>query len=290
MERRDDEDSNAKGLVRDRPRLTRMTDLTDIQRGLVHGEFFLEYLPIISLTGGQCIGAEALVRWRHAATVLQPSEFIPSIENTPVSGLLSYWVIDTVATELGDWLRANRDALISFNVPPEILGRGGLEYVAAKSGLIDRPSQVMLEITERGIPDLLGVEAISYGQRRGLKIALDDVTLVGGANLAVLARCDLFAIKLDKSLIDKIGRHCPAPEWLTAVTALLESSRLQVIAEGVETEQQAMTLRAAHVQAAQGFYFSRPIPAAAFMEFYRGRGISGGSTASSAATNPPQRC
>jgi len=256
--------------------LTRMTDLTEVRHGLAHGEFFLEYLPTISLTDGQCIGAEALVRWRHAATVHQPAEFIPRIENTPVSGLLTYWVIDTVATELGDWLRANRDALISFNVPPEILGRGGLEYVAAKSGLIDRTSQVMVEITERGIPDPLGVEAISYSQRKGVKVALDDVTLVGGANLAVLARCDFFAIKLDKSLIDKIGRHGPAPEWLNAVTALLESSPLQVIAEGVETEQQATTLRAAHVQAAQGFYFSPPIPAAAFMAFYRGHGMSGG--------------
>src|SRR5262249_43928323 len=97
----------------------------------------------------------------------------------------------------------------------------------------------------------------------------------GGANLAVLARCNFDAIKLDRSLIGQITPQCPAPEWLASVTALLESSRLLVIAEGVETEQQFTTLPAAHIQADQGFYFSRPIPAAAFMAFHRDRSIPG---------------
>jgi sensor c-di-GMP phosphodiesterase-like protein len=252
-----------------------MIDLVAIRDGLAQGEFFVEYLPTISLSGGQCIGAEALVRWRHANGVLQPDEFIPRTENTPVSGLLTYWVMETIATELGDWLRAHPDALISLNVPPEILGRGGLEYVATRSGLIDLTTQVILEISERGIPDSLGVESINQGHRRGIKVALDDVTLVGGANLAVLARCDFFAIKLDKSLIDGIGRPGPPPEWLNSVSALLESSRMLVIAEGVETEHQATILRTAIIPAAQGFYFSRPLPAAAFMAFYRECGASG---------------
>src|SRR5262249_41672201 len=113
------------------------------------------------------------------------------------------------------------------------------------------------------------------GRRMGVKVALDDVTLVGGANLAVLARCNFDAIKLDKSLIAQISPECPAPEWLKTVTALLESSQLLVIAEGGETEQQFTTLRAANIQAAQGFYFSRPLPAAAFIAFHRDRGMPG---------------
>jgi sensor c-di-GMP phosphodiesterase-like protein len=246
-----------------------MIDLVAIRDGLAQGEFFVEYLPTISLSGGQCIGAEALIRWRHANGVLQPAEFIPRTENTPVSGLVTYWVMETVATELGDWLRAHPEALISLNVPPEILGRGGLEYVATRSGLVDVLAQVIFEITERGIPDPLGVESINQNQQRGVKVALDDVTLVGGANLAILARCAFFALKLDKSLIDGIGRPGPAPEWLNSVSALLKSSRMLVIAEGVETEHQATILRTAKIPAAQGFYFSRPIPAAAFMAFYR---------------------
>src|SRR5262249_12282971 len=156
---------------------------------------------------------------------------------------------------------------------PEILGRGGMEYAATKSGLVEVAPQVILEITERGIPDPLGVESINQGWGMGVKVALDDVTLVGGANGAGLARCTFYAIKLDKSLIDQIGPQCPAPEWLTSVKALLETSRLLVIAEGVETEQQFRTLRAANVQQGQGFYFSGPLPVAAFTAFHRDRAI-----------------
>jgi sensor c-di-GMP phosphodiesterase-like protein len=231
-------------------------------------------LPTISLTDGHCLGAEALIRWRRENKIIPPGEFIPLAENTPLSGLLTYWVIDTVAAELGNWLRANPQAHVSINVPPEILGRGGMAYAARQSGLDELASQVILEITERGLPDLIGVESINQGGGVGVKVALDDVTLVGGANLAVLARCHFFAIKLDKSLIDQIGPQCPVPEWLKSVTALLKSSQLQVIAEGVETEQQLKTLRAAKIQAAQGFYFSRPVPAAAFLAFHRERCIA----------------
>jgi sensor c-di-GMP phosphodiesterase-like protein len=252
-----------------------MVDLAAIRNGLAQGQFFLEYLPTISLTDGQCLGAEALIRWRTPTRIVPPAEFIPRAENTPLSGLLTYWVMDTIAAELGDWLLANRDAHVSFNVPPEILGRGGMEYVASKSGLVEQASQVILEITERSVPDPLGVQSIDLGGKMGIKVALDDVTLVGWANVAILARCALYAIKLDKSLIDQIRPQCSAPEWLESVMALLESSRLLVIAEGVETEQQVTTLRAANIQAAQGYYFSPPIPAPAFMAFHRARRAAG---------------
>jgi sensor c-di-GMP phosphodiesterase-like protein len=246
-----------------------MIDLAAIRRALTHGEFFLEYLPTISLRDGLCTGGEALIRWRHPTRIVPPGEFVPVIENTPASGLVTYWVIDTVAVELGDWLRKNPEAHISFNVPPEILGRGGMDYVATKSGLFERASQVILEITERGVPDPLGLQAIRDGEGYGINVALDDVTLVGGANLAILARCNFHAIKLDKSLIDQIRPESPAPEWINSVRTLVELSRLQVIAEGVETELQSNILREARIQSAQGFFFSRPIPAAAFMAFYR---------------------
>jgi EAL domain-containing protein (putative c-di-GMP-specific phosphodiesterase class I) len=94
----------------------------------------------------------------------------------------------------------------------------------------------------------------------GTRVALDDVTFAGAANLAVLARANFSSIKLDKSLIDQIGPESPAPAWLETVKVLLESTALRVIAEGVETEYQLGVLSAAKVQAAQGFYFSRPAP------------------------------
>jgi sensor c-di-GMP phosphodiesterase-like protein len=248
-----------------------MVDLAAIREGLAQGEFFLEYMPIVSLPDGRCLGAEALIRWRQPTGVLPPGEFIPLAENTPMSGLLTYWVMETVAAELGDWLRATPDVQIGINAPPEILGRGGLAYVASKSGLGDLAPQIILEITERGVPDLLGVETINRAAEEGIKFALDDVTLVGGANLVVLTRSNFSSIKLDKSLIDQIRADRPAPEWLNTVTALLASSRLQVTAEGVETEYQVRTLTAANIRAAQGFYFSQPLSATALVAFHRAR-------------------
>jgi EAL domain-containing protein (putative c-di-GMP-specific phosphodiesterase class I) len=113
------------------------------------------------------------------------------------------------------------------------------------------------------------MRAIDHANRRGVQLALDDVTLVGGANLAILARCNFDIIKLDRALIAQITPQDPAPEWLASVAAMLAASKLTVIAEGVETEAQLVALRAAGVQAAQGFYFSPPVEAEALFSFYR---------------------
>jgi sensor c-di-GMP phosphodiesterase-like protein len=84
-----------------------MIELNAIQEGLAKGEFFLEYQPICSLKSNYCVGAEALIRWRRGPTVLLSDEFIPHVENTPLSGQLTYWVIETVGRELRGWLRAH---------------------------------------------------------------------------------------------------------------------------------------------------------------------------------------
>ena len=93
---------------------------TDMLReALDKKEFFLEYLPTIDLADGRCVGAEALIRWQRTDRVIPPLDFIPVADHTPVSGLITYWVIDTLAAELGDWLVSHPAAHLSFNVPPE---------------------------------------------------------------------------------------------------------------------------------------------------------------------------
>jgi EAL domain-containing protein (putative c-di-GMP-specific phosphodiesterase class I) len=238
-----------------------------IRDGLAQGEFFLEYLPIVSLADGRCAGAEALTRWRRPSGVVPPGEFIHLIEGTHLSGMLTYWVFETVAKELGDWLRVHKEAYISVNVPPEILGRGGLEYAAKKTGLSDLRNQILLEVTERGIPDKLGVAALEAASLSGVRIALDDVTLTG-THLAVLSRCTLDMIKTDRSLTNQITPECPCPAWLSGLSALLQTTRVEVIAEGVETAAQAEALRAAGIPMAQGYYFSRPISADKLKAYY----------------------
>lgn len=231
-----------------------------IRDGLVHGEFFLEYLPTVSLADGRCVGAEALARWRRSSGVVQPDEFIPLIERTHVLGMLAYWALEAVSKELGDWLQLHKELNISVNVPPEILGRGGLEYTASKTGVSEIRNQIILEVTERGIPDNQGIAALEAASRSGVRIALDDVTL-SATNLVILSRCTLDLIKTDRSLVAQITPECPCPAWLSGLSALLQSTRVAIIAEGVETEAQAKALRAAGVSMAQGYYFSPPMSA-----------------------------
>jgi sensor c-di-GMP phosphodiesterase-like protein len=244
-----------------------MISVDSIRAGLTDGEFFLEYMPTVSLTDGRCVGAEALARWRRATGVVQPGDFIPIVEGTYLSGMLTYWVLETVASDLGDWLRAHKETHIGINVPPEILGRSGLEYAATKTGLSEIRNQLILEVTERGIPDNLALATLETISRSGVRIALDDVTLTG-TNLALLLRSTLDLIKTDRSLVDQITPECPRPAWLDGLSALLQSTKVSVIAEGVETAAQAEALRAAGIPMAQGYYFSRPISAEKLQAYY----------------------
>jgi sensor c-di-GMP phosphodiesterase-like protein len=252
-----------------------MITVDEIREAMDRNELMLEYQPIVSLQTGCSLGAEALVRWYRGGVVIPPDRFVPLIENTPLSGRLTYWVIDAVAIELGPWLDEHEHAYISINVPPEILGRGGLEYAAARSGLRARVDQIVLEITERGVPDRLGVDAINLMAKHGVRIALDD-TMLSGSNLALLSRCTFDIIKLDCAITAQLIEHEPEPDWLAGLKSLLSSSSLEVIAEGVESQHQARVLSHAGVQMAQGHLFSTPLPVTDFMQFHRDSYRSGG--------------
>ncbi len=239
-------------------------NLAAVQAAFAAGELFLAYQPIVALRDGSCAGAEALIRWRRNGSVLDAAEFMPLTDRTPLSGVLTYW--DTVADELGDWLPNHPTAHIGINVPPEILGRGGIEYAARKSGLREHAKQLIFEITERGIPDELGLQALNRIPETGARAALDDVTL-SGANLALLTRCHFDLIKVDQTLVAQLGAELPAPAWLDGLSTLLRSTSLQVIAEGVENEHQADALRAAGVQLAQGHWFAEALTADLFKRY-----------------------
>jgi sensor c-di-GMP phosphodiesterase-like protein len=241
-------------------------DINTIRSAFEAREFFLVYQPIVSLADGACFGGESLIRWRQDKTVLTASEFIPWTDNTPMSGVLTYWVIDTVAVELGEWLGGHEAVHISINVPPEILGRGGLQYAATKSGLSARIKQLIVEVTERGIPDQLGLDALNSIPGTGARIALDDTTL-SGANLALLTRCNFDFVKIDQQLVAELAPDKPPTQWLNGLKALLQTTSVQIIAEGVETAFQADALRAAGVPLAQGHYFSEPLSARDFKRY-----------------------
>jgi sensor c-di-GMP phosphodiesterase-like protein len=244
-----------------------MFSLEEIKRALNDQEFFLEYIPTVSLTDNRCVGAEALVRWRHGSQVVPPLEFIPLIENTPLSGVFTYWVIETVAKELGAWLREHDGVHIGINVPPEIVGRGGVQYAVEKSNLVDVGHKLMFEVTERGLLDSLGIAAIAGAAGTGVLIALDDVNL-NDSNLIVLSRVHIDIVKLEKSFADQMLREDWGQQNIAGLAALIHAGHFRVIVEGIETAVQADISRAAGIQMAQGWYFSPSLPVADFIAYF----------------------
>jgi sensor c-di-GMP phosphodiesterase-like protein len=246
---------------------TGMIDLQAIGAGLMGGEFFLEYQPIVSLESNRCIGAEALSRWRRPSGVVMPSDFIPQMENTPLSGLLTYWVLDTVARELGPWLRANSDVQIGINVPPEILGRGGMHYAAVNSGLMDVVDKVVLEITERGVPDKIGVDTLNAMAGSRVRVALDDVDL-SGAHWVILSGVKVAIIKIDCVSAAQMIARGESQSITDSLAALMGASDLEIVVECVESADQAEFLRKSGIRQAQGLHFSPPLAAKAFEAYF----------------------
>jgi len=245
-------------------------DLNALEAALERREFFLKYQPIVCLQDGRCLGAEALIRWKRPdGSTLDAGDFMPSTDRTPLSGAITYWVIDTIAEELRGWLDAHHEANIAINIPPEILGRGGLDYAARKSGLRARSGQLILEITERGVPDQQGLDALNRVPETGARVALDDTTL-SGTNLALLMRCHFDFVKVDQRLVQQIGSEPgqPRPAWLDGLAALLDRTSLQIVAEGIESSWQREVLKHAGVQWGQGHLLSPPLSVDAFMQYY----------------------
>ncbi|MDF3822493.1 EAL domain-containing protein [Leptospira sp. 96542] len=242
------------------------TSNEDVVSGLEQGEFHLEYMPIVSLTSGDCVAAEALIRWKKDGRAVSPAVFIPEIEGTPAIGLLTYWLVEQVAVELGAWLRAHRDFHISINVPPELFGRGGLQYAAHHAGVKDLYPQFVLEMTERGSPDHISLEGLRSARRLGLGIAIDDVE-ADGLSLVLLARTKLDYIKLDKSVVDQIASEGLIEQTKEEIRRVAASGHPIVVAEGIEHELQAKKLMELGVQWGQGWFFSKSLPVAAFLAF-----------------------
>lgn len=237
-----------------------------LHQALELDQFEVHFQPQMDLRSGRICGVEALVRWQHPERgLVPPAEFIPMAEDTGLIEPLGEWVLRTAAREVRDWQERGLPALnLSVNLSPRQFRHpdlpGMVERVLAESGL--EAERLELEITERLIiVDLEHtVDTLSRITRLGVRVSIDDFG-TGHSSLAYLRRLPVHALKIDREFVDGIGRDSDDAAIAEAVIALGRTLRLQVIAEGVETREQASFLREHGCDTVQGFFIARPMPA-----------------------------
>jgi len=234
-----------------------------LRLALRHHEFYLQYQPIVELSSGRCVGVEALLRWRRATGELfGPDLFIPVAEETGLITRLTERVFDLAAADAGPFLAAHPDFHIAFNLSAADLRSSAIidlvERFLQRTG--GRPSNLLLEITERGFLDMDSTLPVLAALReRGIAVAIDDFG-TGYSSLSYLESLALDYLKIDRSFIEAIGTRAPTSQVVGHIIAMARTMDLRMIAEGVESEAQADFLRAQSVQYAQGWLFGRPMP------------------------------
>ena len=227
------------------------------------GDFRLAYQPQMSLVTGEVCGAEALLRWNHSRDgIRMPSTFIPLAEQTGVIAEIGEWVLGEVASVLGTWRRDGFDGRLAFNISPRQLDRADFfqKLRQAFAGAEVPLSMVEVEFTESAAMEVSeGVlTEIRSLQDDGVRISIDDFG-TGYSNIARLRSMPLDRVKLDQSLICDIDTSEKARVVIQAVIQLIKGVGAEVVAEAVETVDQADILRAMGCDTVQGFVFAAPM-------------------------------
>lgn len=243
---------------------------TELQGALRRKELYLLYQPIIDLQSGRCVGAEALIRWRrHDKRPIGPDEFIPIAEKSGLIRRITAFVIDTVGQDAKAVLEKTDNFHIGINFSSlDLQAREMLPHlmsVLSQAGIA--PRNIMIEATEHGWMNAESMrDIVSAFREHGLLVAIDDFG-TGYSSLSYLANFDLDYLKIDKSFVDTLGTDAVTSHVALHIIEMAKSLNLQMIAEGVETEQQATILRERGVQYAQGWLFAKAMPMEELLQF-----------------------
>jgi diguanylate cyclase (GGDEF)-like protein/PAS domain S-box-containing protein len=240
-----------------------------LRRGLERREFALHYQPKVNLKTGEITGAEALLRWTHPTRgPVPPGQFIPVAEDCGLILPIGTWVLREACRQAQAWIHAGLPmASIAVNISAiqfrEANFLEGVFAILADTGL--EPTALELELTEsvlmKHVVDTQGI--LNVLRARGVQVAVDDFG-TGYSSLSYLRKFPIDALKIDQSFVRQITT---APDETTIVTAVISMGRslkLRVVAEGVETREELAFLQARECDEAQGYYFSRPVPAEQF--------------------------
>jgi len=249
----------------------------ELRRAIENEELVLHFQPKAELESGCIVGVEALVRWQHPERgFIPPNEFVPIAERTGLIKPLSRYVVATALRQCGAWRAAGLDLHVAVNLTiPDLLDLELPDVIAGLLGeTLVRPDQLELEITESTIlADPFRVrQVLTSLNEMGLRLAIDDFG-TGYSSLAYLRRLPVQTIKIDRSFVMDM---CENPSDATIVRSTIDLGRnlgLDVVAEGVETQEAWNALRAQGCTLAQGYFISKPLPAEELTGLLEERGL-----------------
>lgn len=235
-------------------------------------QFQLHYQPQMRIESGRVIGAEALLRWRHPDLGnISPAEFIPIAEESGQILKIGEWVLCTAARQLKSWMDSGMAPMImAVNLSAVQFRHPNLpDLITQILDSVQLPPQYLeLELTEGvSMGDPLGAIAVMNDlHQRGIRMSIDDFG-TGYSSLSYLKRFQIYKLKIDQSFVRDITEDPEDRAIVVAIINLAGSLGMQTIAEGVETEGALAFLREQGCNEAQGYYFSKPLPADQFEAF-----------------------
>lgn len=245
----------------------------DLRHALERNELTVYYQPVLRAVDNQLVGMEALVRWQHPSRgLVAPGEFIPMAEETGLIVALGEQVLNMACAQTKAWRDVSgADLHVAVNLSARQLEQAAdvvsmVQAALRASGL--PPSALILEITESVLMEHARDTIVTLHQLRnlGVRLAIDDFG-TGYSSLGYLKRFPTDTLKIDRSFVQDMIHDQDAASIVTGIVALAHSLRLEVVAEGVETEEQRAALAALGCDYLQGYLLSRPIPDTQFQEY-----------------------
>ena len=243
-----------------------------VSKALHDGELCLHYQPKINLSSGTVIGYEALLRWQHPQEgMIYPQNFLPFVEQTNLIVDIGNWVIEQALTQISHWAEVGKTWSVAVNIAALHFQRE--DFVETLKNLLSRfpnsaPQMLDIEIVEsvmlENIP--LVVKNINECKKLGITFSLDDFG-TGYSSLSYLKQLETNSIKIDQSFIRGILYDKNSLLLTIAIIGLAKSFNREIIAEGVETVEQAKLLMRLGCDSAQGYGFAKPMPVEAVIDW-----------------------
>ncbi|MFK8186271.1 MAG: putative bifunctional diguanylate cyclase/phosphodiesterase [Phormidesmis sp.] len=247
---------------------------TQAQFAVERDELSVHYQPIVNLSTGRVTGVEALVRWHHPQHgLISPGDFIPVMEETGAITRMGQWVLNVACAQICQWqhqLPDNAPLRINVNISARQLRRNDLVQqvtsILTETGL--SPENLQLEITETGMMSnsLDALNMLNALKALKVRLCLDDFG-IGYSSLSRLQSLPIDSLKIDRSFVRNIDKTQETVSIIRSIIELGERLGMEIVAEGVETREQLEILRDLGCDNIQGFYFAKPMTAAAAFRY-----------------------